>query len=146
MSATASRWWVRIAARWLARVDGVSGMIRLAMLGMTGLSTATLTLRQYGHGEYAWPLIAVVLFGTLVFTYLYTEGGVWNQMSRDRQDLSSNFAGPSMRINDELLARVLLAAQEKRELSDSERQAIKSELDEAFDEYRDGLPLEDPGL
>lgn len=143
MSATASRWWVRLAARWLARVDGVSGMIRLAMLGMTGLSTATLTLRQYGHGEYAWPLIAVVLVGTLIFTYLYTEGGVWNQMSRDRQDLSNNFAGPSMRIENELLARGLLAAQEQRELSDPEREAIKTELDAAFDEYRDGLTLQE---
>jgi len=139
---TAERWWVRLAARWLARVDGVSGMIRLAMLGLTGISTATLTLRQYGHGEYAWPLIAVVSAGTLLFTYLYTEGGVWNQMARDRQDLSSNFAGPSMRMNNELLARGILAAQEKRELAENERQAIKRELDDAFQEYRDGLELE----
>ena len=140
---TAQRWWVRTAARWLARVDGVSGQLRLAMLGLTGISTATLTLRQYGHGEYAWPLIALVSAGTLLFTYLYTEGGVWNQMSRDRQDLSNNFAGPSMRINDELLARGLLAAEEKRELSDTERQAIKTELDAAFEEYREGLVLEE---
>lgn len=140
---TANRWWVRIAARWLARVDGVSGMIRLAMLGLTGLSTATLTLRQYGHGEYAWPLIGVVMTGTLVFTYLYTEGGVWNQMSRDRKDLSTNFAGPSMRMNNELLARAVLAAQEQRPLSAEEREAIKRELDEAFEEYRDGIELEE---
>ena len=139
---TAQRWWVRLAARWLARVDGVSGMIQLAMLGLTGLSTATLTLRQYGHGEYAWPLIAVVSVGTLVFTYLYTEGGVWNQVSRDRQDLSTNFAGPSMRMNNELLARGILAAQEGRELTEGERAAIKGELDDAFDEYRDGISLE----
>ncbi len=139
---TAQRWWVRLAARWLARVDGVSGMIQLAMLGLTGLSTATLTLRQYGHGEYAWPLIAVVSVGTLVFTYLYTEGGVWNQVSRDRQDLSTNFAGPSMRMNNELLARGILAAQEGRELTQGERAAIKGELDDAFEEYRDGIPLE----
>ncbi len=139
---TAERWWVRMAARWLARVDGVSGMVRLAMLGMTGLSTATLTLRQYGHGEYAWPLIGVTLSGTLVFTYLYTEGGVWNQMSRDRQDLSNNFANPSMRMNNELLARAVLAAQEQRELTDAERAAIKAELDDAFEEYRDGLELD----
>jgi hypothetical protein len=140
---TANRWWVRLSARWLARVDGVSGMIRLAMLGMTGLSTATLTLRQYGHGEYAWPLIGVTLVGTLIFTYLYTEGGVWNQMSRDRQDLSSNFAHPSMRMNNELLARAVLAAQENRELTEDEREAIKRELDDAFQEYRDGIELED---
>lgn len=139
---TAERWWVRTAARWLARVDGVSSMIRLAMLGLTGLSTALLTLRQYGHGDLAWPFVAVVGSGTLVFTYLYTEGGVWNQMSRDRQDLSSNFAGPSMRMNNELLARGLVAAQESRELSEAEREAIKEELDEAFQEYRDGIELE----
>lgn len=139
---TADRWWVRQAARWLARVDGVSGMIRLAMLGLTGLSTATLTLRQYGHGEFAWPFIAVMLSGTLVFTYLYTEGGVWNQMARDRQDLSSNFAGPSMRMNNELIARGILAAQETRELTPEERDAIKGELDDAFEEYRDGIELD----
>lgn len=138
---TANRWWVRLAARWLARVDGVSGMIQLAMLGLTGLSTATLTLRQYGHGEYAWPLIGITLAGSLVFTYFYTEGGVWNQMSRDRQDLSANFANPSMRMNNELLARAVLAAQEKRELTESERQAIKDELDDAFNEFRDGIDL-----
>lgn len=139
---TANRWWVKLAARWLARVDGVSGMIRLAMLGLTGLSTATLTLRQYGHGEYAWPLIGVVSGGVLVFTYLYTEGGVWNQMARDRKDLSTNFAGPSMRMENELIARGILAAQENRELSEEERTAIKRELDEAFEEYRDGIELE----
>lgn len=140
---TAERWWVRTAARWLARVDGVSGMIRLAMLGMTGLSTALLTLREYGYARLAWPFIGVVLAGTLVFTYLYTEGGVWNQMSRDRQDLSSNFAGPSMRMSNELVARGILAAQESRELTDEERAAIKGELDEAFAEYRDGIELDD---
>lgn len=140
---TAERWWVRLAARWLARIDGVSGMVRLAMLGLTGLSTATLTLRQYGHGEYAWPLIGVTLFGTLIFTYLYTEGGVWNQMARDRQDLSSNFANPSMRMNNELLARAVLAAQQGRELTDEERGAIKAELDEGFQEFREGIDLEE---
>jgi len=139
---TATRWWVKMAARWLARVDGVSGMIQLAMLGLTGISTATLTLSQYGHGQYAWPLIVVLLLGTLVFTYLYTEGGVWNQVARDRQDLSSNFAGPSMRINNELLARAMAAAQVNRELTPDERAAVKRELDHAFDEYRDGVRLE----
>jgi hypothetical protein len=140
---TANRRWVRTAARWLARVDGVSGQLRLAMLALTGLSTATLTLRQYGHGEYAWPLIASVAVGGLVFTYLYTEGGVWNQMARDRQDLSSNFAGPSMRMDNELVARGILAAQKGRELTDEERAAIQTELDAAFAQYRDGLDLDE---
>lgn len=140
---TAERWWVRTAARWLARIDGVSGMIRLAMLGLTGLSTALLTLKQYGHGRFAWLFVGVVAGGTVVFTYLYTEGGVWNQVSRDRQDLSSNFAGPGMRMENELVARGILAAEEGRALEDEERDAIKAELDAAFAEFRDGIDLEE---
>lgn len=46
---TAKRWWVRVAARWLARIDGVSGMVRLTMLGLTGISTDALTLRRACH-------------------------------------------------------------------------------------------------
>lgn len=132
-----------MAARWLARVDGVSGQLRLGMLIMTGLSTATLTLRQYGHGRYAWPLIGVTGFGMLVFTYLYAEGGVWNQVARDRQDLSANYAGPTIRINSELISRAILAGERERELTEEERQAIKTELDPAWDEFRDGVTIND---
>lgn len=141
---TATRWWVRIAARWLARIDGVSGQIRLAMLVMTGLSTATLTLRQYGHGKYAWPLIALTAVGMLIFTFLYTEGGVWNQMARDRADLSSNYATPSSRINTELTGVAVFAALQGRPPEDEERQAIEDALDEVWDDHRDGIDLEDP--
>lgn len=139
---TANRWWVRFAARWLARVDGVSGQLRLAMLALTGVSTATLTLQQYGHGYLAWPLIALVSLGMVVYTYLYAEGGVWNQVSRDKVDMSTNFAGPTMRMDDEMIARGILAAQKSRPLTESERAAIKDELDAAFHEYRDGVVLD----
>lgn len=142
---TANRWWVKMAARWLARIDGVSGQLQLAMLIMTGLSTATLTLKSYGYSQFAGPLIAVTGVAGLVFAYLYTEGGVWNQVNRDRQDLSTNFAQPSYRINDELLARGFLAAFKGRELSQEERSAIQDELDEAFADYRDGINLGEDG-
>lgn len=56
--------------------------------------------------------------------------------------LSTNFAGPSMRMDDELLARGILAAREGRELSEGERLAIDGELDHAFSECRDGIELE----
>lgn len=142
MSNTATRWWVRISARWLARIDGVSGQLRLAMLVMTGLSTATLSLRQYGHGEYAWPLIGITGVLMLIFTYLYTEGGVWNTMARDRRDLSNNFAGPNARIVTEMTARTIAAHFEGQELSEQEREVIRNELDSAFFELRDGIDLE----
>ena len=141
---TATRWWVRLAARWLARIDGVSGQLRLAMLVMTGLSTATLTLRQYGLGRFAVPLIGATGVGLLVFTYLYSEGGVWNQMARDRADLSGNYATPKGKINTEMTAVALFAAMEGRPPTDSERAAIEEAVDERFDTYRDGVELDDP--
>jgi len=142
---TATRWWVQLAARWLARIDGVSVQLRLAMLGLTGISTATLTLRQYGHGELAWPFIGVLLSGTVVYTYLYTEGGVWNQMNRDRTDLSDNYSGPTMLFDSRIEARqfALLAY----ELSDDDRPL--AEFIESFEEHtheewadlRDGIEV-----
>lgn len=139
---TAQRWWVRIAARWLARIDGVSGQLRLAMLGLTGISTATLTLRSYGHGEYAWPLIGVIAAGTVVYTYLYTEGGVWNQMARDRQDLSTNYAGPRMAMDDVTIGVAAFVAMQGRKPTPEERDMIESAVKEQWDEYREGVPKE----
>lgn len=107
MSMTAERWWVRLAARWLARIDGVSGQLRLALLGLTGVSTATLTLRQYGYGEYAWPFIGAVGVLTIIYTYFYTEGGVWNQTARDRADLSDNYSAPTMLLDKRIEAKQL---------------------------------------
>lgn len=142
MSNTAERWWVRLAARWLARIDGVSGQLRLAMLGMTGVSTGLVALKSYGLGRFAWPLIIGTGMVVVIYTYLFTEGGVWNQMARDRVDLSTNYAGPTLRIDDEMIARGLVAGTKGETLNERERSAISNELDEAFYQYRDGLPEE----
>lgn len=140
---TANRWWVRLGARWLARVDGVSGQLRLAMLGLTGVSTMSLTLQSYELGEYSAPIIVCMVVSGLVFAYLYTEGGVWNQMARDRKDMSSNYASPNQRIGSELTSRALRAADKGRPLTAEEREAVKNELDATFHEYRDGLADEE---
>lgn len=140
---TATRWWVRTAARWLARVDGVSGQLRLAMLGMTGVSTATLTLQSYGYAEFAWPLIGVTAGFGLAFAWAYSEGGVWNQMARDRTEMSANYATPQARINTEMTARAILAALENECLDDNQREAISDELDQAFGEYWDGFDIDE---
>lgn len=138
---TAERWPVKVAARWLARVDGVSGQIRVFSLAVTAFSTFSLVLQNSGHGELVTPLGVALAVVLPLYTYLYTEGGVWNQVSRDRQDMSSNYAGPTSRIDDELIARGIIAGQIGQELSDEQRQAIKDELDKTFDELRDGIEL-----
>lgn len=142
-SNTAERWWVKLAARWLARIDGVSGQVRVFSLGVTAFSTFSLVLQNSGHGNLVVPLGIFGLLGTPIYTWLYSEGGVWNQVQRDKRDLSTNFAGPTLRIDDEMIARGIIAGQSESELSDQQRQAIKTELDSAFDEYRNGIKIND---
>ena len=141
MSNTAERWWVRIVARWLARIDGVSGQLRLAMLVMTGLSTATITLKQYGHGNLAWPLIIVSGLVMLVYTYLYTEGGVWNQVQRDKKDMSTNYSNPLMLMDDSLIGIAAFVAIEGRKPTPDEREMIEEAVREQWEDYRDGVDL-----
>lgn len=146
-SNTAERWWVRFAARWLARIDGVSGQLRLAMLGLTGVSTASLTLQQYGFGQYAAPFIIALSAVTVVYTYLYSEGGVWNQVARDRRDLSDNFSGPTMLHQNRIQARqlaVLAAALDAD--ADADADDLTDEMQDVTDAewagLRDGVALD----
>lgn len=140
---TANRWWVRLSARWLARIDGVSGQIRLAMLILTGISTASLTLRSYGHGELAWPLIIGIGVGGVVFAYYYTEGGVWNQVDRDRKDLSANYSKPSQRVSGEMNAVATFVAFHGRLPGPEEWELLETAVDRTWRSYRDGVPLEE---
>ncbi|AAQ13759.1 hypothetical protein [His 1 virus] len=139
---TADRQWVKIIARWLARIDGISGMLRLAMLGLTGVSTMSFTLKDYGLERLVWPLIGAMCVGTLLFAYYYTEGGVWNQVHRDKRDMSQNYATPFQKISNEMTARGLYAGEKGSELSQEERQAIQKEIDMAYMELRDGIEVE----
>lgn len=139
---TATRWWVRVAARWLARVDGVSSILRLGMLGLTGISTMVVALRDTGLGHLIAPAIVTIALGTVAFAYLYAEGGVWNQVRRDKSDLSKNYSTPFQRISNEMTARALYAGEVGRELTPAEREAIRSEVAAAYDELRDGVDVE----
>lgn len=134
--------WIRLAARWLARIDGVSGQLQLAMLALTGVSTATLTLKQYGHGRYAWPLILIVGISMPVYAWLYSEGGVWNQVERDKTDLSNNYAGPLVKIDDETIGAAVFAAIHGRPPDSDEIEAIESAVNERWQKHRHGIELE----
>jgi len=130
-------------ARWQARIDSVTAQIQAVSLAVTAFSTFSLLLQQSGHGELV-PLLGVVGgVGGPVYAYLYFEGGVQNQVARDRQDMSNNFADPNMRITTELVARAIHAAEKGEQLSPDERKAINQELDGAYVEYRDGIELDE---
>lgn len=145
-SNTAERWWVQLGARWLARIDGVSGQLRLAMLALTGVSTASLTLEQYGYGHLAAPFIVVLGLATIIYTYLYSEGGVWNQVERDRVDMSDNYSGPTMLHQNRIQARQFaeLAAIMNDDVDVREAETRLQETTEAeWAVLRDGVELED---
>lgn len=140
---TAQRWWVRLFARWQMRIDSIKGQIQAVSLAVTAFSTFSLVLQNAGLSQYVLPLGIVLAICGPIYAYLFAEGGVWNQVARDRQDMSSNFASPNQRIGTELSALALAAAMKGRELTDEERQAALSELDSAFERNRDGYDLDE---
>lgn len=139
---TAQRWWVRLAARWLARIDGVNGQLRLLFLAMTGYGIVLQTLAQYGLGGWALEVIGLSGVALTVYTYFYNEGGVRNQVSRDRQDLSTNYSGPTMLMDDVCIGIGQFVAENGRKPTAEERALIQEAVHEQWDEYRDGIPEE----
>jgi hypothetical protein len=139
---TADRWWVRMGARWIARVDSVKAHLNLFFTAMTGVSVASGALAYLGLRRFVAPFVGLTAVGVLAYSYLYAEGGVWNQVQRDRRDLSTNWAGPTARINAEMTSRTWTAAQQGEALSEAQRRAAKREADAAFEEFRDGYELE----
>jgi len=142
MSATAQRWWVRLAARWLARFNVIDGLVNMISLIITALSTALFAMQSYGYGHYAPHAIAVAAVGGTVFTYLYSEGGVYNHQQRDYQDMSRNFTEPRDRMNKIGGALATFYALNQRPPTDKEREEIQEIVDEWWLEYRDGMDVQ----
>jgi len=147
---TAERWWVRVGARWVARVNGVRGHLALAFQAMTGVGVVSGALKYYGLGNLAPFFIALTGAGMLAFAYLYTEGGVWNQVSRDSVDLSSNFTSPSdllaHRIGAQHFAYLAWLQQANGEAPD-DFERIREDLvkltEDEWARLRDGVDVED---
>jgi len=142
---TATRWWVRAFARWQARIDSVKGQIQAFSLLVTGFSTFSIVLQNAGLGRWVPYIGAVVAAAVPVYAYYYFEGGVWNQVSRDRNDQSSNFASPSQWIGNEFTVRGWAAIEKGRPLTEDEREIIDQELKATFEENRDGKTLDSEG-
>lgn len=143
---TAERWWVRGAARWLARIEAVQGIVQMVTLSMTAASTTLLGLKEYGYGEYALPFLVGISLAGITFAYLYAEGGVWNQKNRDHSDMGNNFATPRDVIDDTLIATGNFAAQHGRPPNEEEAEAIRLAVRGQWEDLRDGIDLDDADL
>lgn len=140
---TAERWWVRMAARWIARIDSVQGHMSLAFQAMTGVGVASGALKYYGMGGLTGPFLVVVAVGLLAYAYLYSEGGVWNQVSRDQSDLSNNFAVPRDVIDDSLIGAAVFAALHGRAPNEEEFEDIVGSVKTYWEGFRDGIDLDE---
>lgn len=139
---TAQRWWVRFGARWIARIDSVKSHLNLVFQGMTGVSLASGALKYFGMEWAVGPFIAVVAVSVLVYAYLYAEGGVWNQVSRDRTDLSNNYATPRDKIDDTLIGAAVFAAVHGREPDEEELNTIEHTVSAKWSDFRNGVELD----
>lgn len=142
---TADRWWVRFGARWIARIDSVKGHLGLVFQAMTGIGVASGALKYYGMSALTAPFIGIVALALLAYAYLYSEGGVWNQVSRDRNDMSTNWAGPNMLIDDILIAFAVFAAMNGKPPDDDERDTMRQTVKEEWNRYRNGANLSPDG-
>lgn len=142
-SNTAERWWVQLIARWLARIDSVQSHLQLIFQAMTGVSLASGALKYFGLTRFVPGFLLLVGVFVLVYAYYYAEGGVWNQVSRDRSDMSVNFSGPNMRMDNPLIGAAVFAAREGRPPTEEEFDAIEEAVDIYWREYRDGVDLDD---
>lgn len=138
---TANRWWVRKAARWLARFKTTEGQLRSLSLAVTAFSTFSLVLQNAGFGEYVPVVGLCAVGGWITYSYLYAEGGVHNQTQRDMADLADNYTAPTMflekNIQGQQLAYVLA---QTTDMDLDEAQAQLQELTyEEWDAWRDGL-------
>lgn len=140
---TATRWWVRMAARWLARIDGVKGQIQAFSLAVTAFSTFSIMLQGFGMGEFVPYLGGVVTVIGIVYTYLYAEGGVWNQVNRDRHDMSDNYAAPGAYISSQIQIPAIAAAIEAAMEGDDPETAAEETVAKRWRQYRDGVELEE---
>lgn len=144
---TADRTWVRRIARWLARFDTTKGQLQAISLSVTVFSTFSLVLQNAGLGEYV-PYVGVIgAGGWLVYTYLYSEGGVFNQKQRDMTDLGDNYSGPTMlmdaRIEARQLASLAYVLQEDDAQSfDEIYQEMLQRTEAEWASMRDGLDIE----
>jgi len=143
-SNTAERWWVRRAARWMARVQTVQGQLALLFQGMSGVGIASGALKYLGLPT---PVIAglfsLFVGGVVGYVYVYSEHGVHNQKERDMSDISTNYSQPVNYIDDVIIGAAVFAAREGRKPDAEERQAIEEAVEEQWIKYRDGIEIDE---
>jgi len=112
-------------------------------LAVTAFSTFSIMLQGFGLGRFVPPLGVGAVIGLVTHAYLFSEGGVWNQVARDRSDMSTNYSGPTMKMDDTLIGVAVFAAVNGRKPDKDEVEMIEDAVDEPWQNYRNGVALDD---
>lgn len=125
------------------RLEAAGNILQMAFLAVTAASTLTSALALLGWERYAGWMLVIGVVAVFAFAFGYVESGVYNRKNREKQDRGNNFAKPQNVIDDSIIARAIQAAREGRELTEREREAVKTEVFDAYQEYRDGIEIYD---
>lgn len=139
---TANRWWVRLFARWKAKIGAVQADINMFFTAVQTVTIASGIMAFFSVPSWFIVFLMAAMFASVaVYAHLYSEGGVWNHTQRVTRDLSDNFAKPSQRMGNEMNGVAFFAAKEGRMPTEEEREAISQAVDEVWNDYRDGVDV-----
>jgi hypothetical protein len=131
-----------LLGRWVMRFEAAGAILRLGFQGTTAVSALSGVLAYTGFGGAVPFVVALGVPAVFVFAYAYVELGIYNRKNRERDDRGNNYAKPLMRIDDELIAKGIVAGIKERPLNKNEDDAIESELDRTFEKHRNGIEIE----
>lgn len=128
--------------RWVMRFEAAGQILTMTFQGTTAVSALSGVLAYTGLQQYV-PLVLVVgilfVFG---FAFVYVEYGVYNRKNREKHDRGSNYAGPTMRIDDEMIGVAVYAAMHGEEPDEDDVETISNAVDTNWSKYRNGVQIE----
>ena len=131
-----------LMGRWVMRFEAAGQILTMTFQGTTAVSALSGVLAYTGQ-EWIVPFVlAAGILAVFGFAYAYVELGIFNRKNRERHDRGSNFAGPKMRIDDELIGAAVFAAQHGRPPDEEEAEAIADAVEKPWREHRDGVTIE----
>lgn len=124
------------------RFEAAGQILTMTFQGTTAVSALSGVLAYTGQeGIVPYVLVTGVL-GVFAFAFAYVELGIYNRKNRERHDRGSNFAGPKMRIDDELIGAAVFAAVHCRQPDEDETREISEAVEKSWREHRNGVALE----
>lgn len=130
-----------LLGRWVMRFEAAGQILSMTFQGTTAVSALSGVLAYTGQ-EWVVPFVlGIGIVSVFGFAYAYVELGIYNRKNREGHDRGSNFAGPKMRIDDELIGAAVFAAIHGRAPDDEEQATIAEAVDRPWQQLRDGVEV-----